>query len=113
VRIVDVGVAGSIGAIGDAAQLVTARVREGTGNIACGPAMSEPELWQALGVGLEQAERAAADGVALVGLGEMGIGSSTAASAMTAALTRTAAARVTGRGASSLPTAAAPSPAHA
>ena len=62
------------------------------------PAMSEAELLEALEAGVEIAAMAAADGVRLLGLGEMGIGNTTAASAMTAALTGRTASRVTGRG---------------
>jgi len=98
VRVIDVGVNGRTAADGSCAGLVDAKVRSGSGNIACEPAMSEQELWQALGIGLEHAERAADEGVAVLGLGEMGIGNSTAASALTAALTGRTPADVTGRG---------------
>jgi nicotinate-nucleotide--dimethylbenzimidazole phosphoribosyltransferase len=49
-------------------------------------------------VGLEMGRDAIAAGVDMIGLGEMGIGNSTAASAVTAALTGLPVASVTGRG---------------
>jgi nicotinate-nucleotide--dimethylbenzimidazole phosphoribosyltransferase len=98
VWVVDVGVAGSITVGAGRARLVRRRVREGTRNIAREPAMTEEEMLAAIGAGIEQAEQAAAEGVALLGLGEMGIGNTTAASAVTAALTGQAPSRVTGRG---------------
>lgn len=98
VRVIDVGVHGPLVADGPGAEIVRARVRDGSGNIAREPAMSEPELWEAVAVGLDQADRAAAEGVDLLGIGEMGIGNSTPASALTAALTGLETARVTGRG---------------
>lgn len=78
--------------------LIGARVRCGTGNIAREAAMTEEEMLAALHVGIELGQRAAREGVALVGLGEMGIGNTTAASAVTAALTGLAPALITGRG---------------
>ncbi|HEY7699589.1 MAG TPA: nicotinate-nucleotide--dimethylbenzimidazole phosphoribosyltransferase, partial [Vicinamibacteria bacterium] len=52
----------------------------------------------ALERGRAEARRARAEGVALLGLGEMGIGNTTSASAVTAALTGLPPARVTGPG---------------
>lgn len=85
-RVVDAGVVGGEG------------VRDGTANFVRGPAMTEDDLRAALALGLAAAEEAARDGVLIVGLGEMGIGNTTAASAVTAALTGWPPARVTGRG---------------
>ncbi|MGH9307959.1 MAG: nicotinate-nucleotide--dimethylbenzimidazole phosphoribosyltransferase [Vicinamibacterales bacterium] len=98
VCVVDVGVAGEIDAAGHAASFVSSRVRPGTRNMVHEPAMSAHELASAVGVGLEIADAAARDGVAVLVCGEMGIGNSTAASAMTAAFTRAAASEVTGPG---------------
>jgi len=98
VCVVDVGVSGPLGVIGDKTKFVSRRVREGTANMTQGAAMSQDEMLQALVIGIEQADRAAGDGVALFGLGEMGIGNTTAASAITATLTGLAPAQVTGRG---------------
>jgi nicotinate-nucleotide--dimethylbenzimidazole phosphoribosyltransferase len=61
-------------------------------------AMSEAELASALAVGAALGDAAAAQGVALLAIGEMGIGNTTAASAITAVLTRAPTEHVTGRG---------------
>jgi nicotinate-nucleotide--dimethylbenzimidazole phosphoribosyltransferase len=98
VWVVDVGVARPLTLGSDRARLVPRRVRNGTRNFAEGPAMSEEEMVAAISAGIEQAEQAAQDGVAVLGLGEMGIGNTTAASAVTAALTGLPPSRVTGRG---------------
>jgi nicotinate-nucleotide--dimethylbenzimidazole phosphoribosyltransferase len=98
VCIVDVGVAGDIDASGHAAAFVSRRVRPGTRNMTRESAMSEDELASALGVGLDIADDAAKDGVAVIAFGEMGIGNTTAASAMTAAFLAAPAAEVTGPG---------------
>jgi nicotinate-nucleotide--dimethylbenzimidazole phosphoribosyltransferase len=78
--------------------VVDVGVGRGTRNLAREPAMTEGEMHAALERGREEARRARAEGVALLGLGEMGIGNTTAASAMTAALTGLAPSRVTGPG---------------
>jgi nicotinate-nucleotide--dimethylbenzimidazole phosphoribosyltransferase len=98
VCVVDVGVAGDIDVSGQAAAFVSRRVRAGTRNMTKGPAMSEDELGSALGVGLDIAEGAAGDGVAMIACGDMGIGNTTAASAMTAAILGVPADEVTGSG---------------
>jgi nicotinate-nucleotide--dimethylbenzimidazole phosphoribosyltransferase len=98
VYVVDVGVAGEIDRPGDAATFVSHRVRPGTRNIAREPAMSYPELKSAIDAGLDIADRAARDGVAVLACGDMGIGNTTAASAMTAAFTGASVLQVTGRG---------------
>lgn len=79
-------------------RLIRGRVRAGSRDFTREPAMTEAELAAALAVGEAAAERAAAAGSTLVGLGEMGIGNTTAAAAMTAALTGLPAARVVGPG---------------
>ena len=98
VSVVDVGVAGDIDTGGSSASFISRRIRPGTHNMTQGPAMSHDELASAIEVGLEIADAAARDGVAVLACGDMGIGNTTAASAMTAALTRASAADVTGRG---------------
>lgn len=98
VCVVDVGVAGDIDTSGAAATFVSRRVQPGTRNMAHEPAMSHDELRSALDVGLDIADAAARDGVAVLACGDMGIGNTTAASAMTAAFTRASASEVTGPG---------------
>src|SRR5258708_8062775 len=63
------------------------------------PAMPEKEMLQALQVGLLLAAGAHEKGQVLIAVGEMGIGNTTSASAITAVLTRQAPAAVTGKGA--------------
>jgi len=79
-------------------RFVDARIRAGTADMTQGPAMTRDEALRAIIVGLEIVDELVADGVDLVGVGEMGIGNTTAASALTAAFTGVAAERVTGRG---------------
>jgi len=79
-------------------RLLTRRVRPGTADLSFGPAMASEEALAAIDVGLDVALELAAEGVSLVGLGEMGIGNTTAASAIVAALTGRPPADVTGRG---------------
>jgi nicotinate-nucleotide--dimethylbenzimidazole phosphoribosyltransferase len=74
------------------------RVRPGTANSTRGPAMSEEEMCRAVVAGIELAEALAAEGVGLLALGEMGIGNTTAASALSAALLRCSPNAVCGRG---------------
>jgi nicotinate-nucleotide--dimethylbenzimidazole phosphoribosyltransferase len=64
------------------------RVRPGTANATLGPAMTDAEMRRAVASGIGIADGLARDGVGIVALGEMGIGNTTAASALTAALLR-------------------------
>jgi nicotinate-nucleotide--dimethylbenzimidazole phosphoribosyltransferase len=73
------------------------RVAPGTRNMVREPAMTPDEVLAAIVVGIEQGLDVA-EHVDMIGLGEMGIGNSTAAAAITAALTGLPAADVTGRG---------------
>ncbi|GMR21727.1 MAG: nicotinate-nucleotide--dimethylbenzimidazole phosphoribosyltransferase [Acidobacteriota bacterium] len=96
VIVVDVGTL-EPGSSGDDAVEYRARsVRRGTRNMVREPAMTKSELDEALEVGMSEAKLL--DNTVLVGLGEMGIGNTTAASAMTAALTGLPVTRVTGPG---------------
>jgi len=74
------------------------KVRMGTANMAQGPAMSRDEAVRAIEIGIELVEEELANGLDIIATGEMGIGNTTAASAVIAALTGEPAARVTGRG---------------
>jgi len=79
-------------------RLVHHRIRPGTADLSVGPAMTREEASAAIDVGLDMAGQLASKGVRLVGLGEMGIGNTTAASAIVAALTGLPPLEVTGRG---------------
>ena len=74
------------------------KVRRGSRNMVKEPAMSEEELHAALRVGADLADLAHRKGHRLVAVGEMGIGNTTAASAITALLTGESALSVTGTG---------------
>ena len=74
-------------------------VARGTANFLHGPAMSGAQAMQALIAGRRAiADHLAPAGIRVVVLGEMGIGNTTSASALTAVLTGREAAAVTGRG---------------
>lgn len=74
------------------------RVGAGTRNLARGPAMTREQAMLAVETGAALADEVLGDGADLIGLGEMGIGNTTAASAVTAAVTGAPAELVTGRG---------------
>src|SRR3984893_644527 len=94
VTVVDIGVASDEPR---AAGVGGRRVARGTRNMVREPAMTPDEVLAAIVVGIEQGLDAA-ERVDMIGLGEMGIGNSTAAAAITAALTGLPPATVTGRG---------------
>ena len=97
--VVDAGIAGDTQvARMDAAGLIRAPLGRGTADMTAGPAMSRAMAMRAIGVGLEVASALERDRIELVGIGEMGIGNTTAASAITSAMTGLPPARVTGRG---------------
>lgn len=74
------------------------RIKRGTESFVTAPAMLPDECAAALEVGREQARLAAADSIDALGIGEMGIGNSTSAAALCAALLPADAASVTGLG---------------
>jgi nicotinate-nucleotide--dimethylbenzimidazole phosphoribosyltransferase len=94
-RIIDVGVDADFQNNPD---LLHKKIARGTRNMLHEPAMTDEQLAQALAVGAEIASAAAASGRTMITVGEMGIGNTTAASAITCALTGTTAAIATGRG---------------
>ena len=63
-----------------------------------GPAMTSAQAWQAVEAGIALVDEERGRGVDLVATGEMGIGNTTAASALVAALTGAPPDRVTGPG---------------
>jgi|SRR4051812_8038734 len=102
VSVVDAGVAGDVPAVATgatgAASLIRAAIRAGTDDMTEGPAMSRDEAVRSIGVGLDVAAVLEREGIELVGIGEMGIGNTTAASAIASAMTGVPPERVTGRG---------------
>ena len=95
VRIVDAGVDADLT---DREGLIHAKAVRGTANFTVGPAMTRAEAETCVAAGIELARVAASDGIHLLGIGEMGIGNTTAASAITAVLFGRDPESVTGRG---------------
>ena len=81
------------------ARIVQRCVRRGTADMTRGPAMSREEAVQAVLTGVETARELCAGGVRLLATGEMGIGNTTTAAAVTAVLLGRRVEEVTGRGA--------------
>jgi nicotinate-nucleotide--dimethylbenzimidazole phosphoribosyltransferase len=99
VRVADLGVANRAAFAGLSGRLQDHPVGPGTMNFLEGPAMSPDDAFRAFRVGLDLGDRwAGQDGFRVVALGEMGIGNTTTAAALIAALTGTAADAVVGRG---------------
>jgi nicotinate-nucleotide--dimethylbenzimidazole phosphoribosyltransferase len=94
VVVVDMGVLTPVVADG----IEAARLGCGTADFTREPAMSRQQLLAAITTGSQLARRLRAQGVTVVGLGEMGIGNTSSASALTAALTGAAVEEVTGLG---------------
>jgi nicotinate-nucleotide--dimethylbenzimidazole phosphoribosyltransferase len=94
VIVVDTGVAIAV----EDPKILSRRVKAGTANMAKGPAMSREEALAALVVGIETANDLADTGYQLLATGEMGIGNTTASSAVVAVLLGLTAQEVTGRG---------------
>lgn len=74
------------------------KIRRGTGNMRHGPAMSRTEVAQAIKIGIQMANELADQGIQVIGLGEMGIGNTTASSAMVHVFTGEPINVVVGRG---------------
>jgi nicotinate-nucleotide--dimethylbenzimidazole phosphoribosyltransferase len=79
-------------------ELIRQKIGPGTRNLARGPAMTREEAVSAITGGIEIVDRECSRGLDLVGTGDMGIGNTTASSAIVATLTGRAVADVTGRG---------------
>lgn len=94
VVVVDVGVASPLAH----PALIARNIARGTANMAHGPAMTRAQALAAIEVGLDVLAEQVALGLDLVATGDMGIGNTTASSAITAALTGAPVASVTGRG---------------
>jgi len=93
--VVDVGVATEFAS---SLPIAHRKVAFGTAYFAKGPAMTPDQALAAIDVGLDVSASEAERGLDVVCLGEMGIGNSTAASAVVAAVTGLPVRQVTGRG---------------
>ena len=94
VRVVDIGV----GAPLEHADLVSRKIRPGTANMAVGPAMTREDAVSALEVGIDVCLEEISRGASYLAVGDMGIGNTTSASAITACITGLDPGEVTGRG---------------
>jgi nicotinate-nucleotide--dimethylbenzimidazole phosphoribosyltransferase len=93
---VDMGV---IGGFEPHPSLLCRMIDFGTRNMAQGPAMSRQQALDALEAGIDVVEAQVGQGLDIMGTGEMGIGNTTSASAIGAAITGRPAAELTGMGA--------------
>lgn len=94
-RLYDIGVARDISHLPG---VRIEKVAMGTENMARGAAMTREQAAQAVLIGVDAARDAIADGATILGTGEMGIGNTTAASALTSAFTGAEPALVVGPG---------------
>ncbi len=109
VLVVDMGVAGNVEdtktiktSKGDAgktsANLITIKVAPGTKNMAIGPAMTDEQAIASIEAGVSISEEMISAGYGIIGTGDMGIGNTTASSAIAACLCGVDAKFVTGYG---------------
>ena len=93
--VVDAGLAA---ALPEHPQLRVVGLGKGTGDISVGPAMSREQAEASVAAGVELALETARAGANAIGTGEMGIGNTTASSAIVAAMTERPPEETTGRG---------------
>jgi nicotinate-nucleotide--dimethylbenzimidazole phosphoribosyltransferase len=96
VVVVDIGVASDIKTD---SRLVVKKINYGTKNMAKGAAMTKAEAIKSIEVGIEVFNEEFRRGIDIAGTGEMGIGNTTASSAITAVFTKAPIEDITGRGA--------------
>jgi len=90
----DIGIAGPL----DPPALMADRVKNGTDNIAHGPAMSREEALKAILTGARVAAKAIESGINLLATGEVGIGNTTPSAALISVFTGYSVEEVTGSG---------------
>ncbi|GAB1409576.1 nicotinate-nucleotide--dimethylbenzimidazole phosphoribosyltransferase [Desulfovibrionales bacterium] len=79
-KVVDTGCVG--GAFREHPSLIQCKIAPGTADVSTGPAMTRAQCLQALENGISLAEQATQEGIVTLGTGEMGIGNTTAATAL-------------------------------
>ncbi len=94
VEVVDVGIKCTY----ECEKILNKKIRLGTNNISKSAAMTRDECITAIGIGIELAKKAKAEGIQILGTGEMGIGNTTTSTAVLCALTKTQPDLITGRG---------------
>lgn len=92
--VIDMGVASSV----DIPGLIAHKIKNGTDNIAKGPAMSIEDATKAIEAGIALAETAADEGINLIGTGDMGIANTTPSTALYSAYLNIPVEDITGRG---------------
>ena len=97
VVVVDMGVAGDLSDITKAGKIVSKRIAGGTANMAKGPAMTREQAVAAIEAGVSVAMELA-ETTDIFGTGDMGIGNTTASTAIVSTLTDASVAELTGRG---------------
>jgi len=95
VMVVDIGIAGKTSSY---MGIIHKKIAQGTQNMCKRPALTPDQAIQAIETGIEIVKDENNKGLDIVGTGEMGIGNTTASSAICAAITGKTAADVTGRG---------------
>jgi nicotinate-nucleotide--dimethylbenzimidazole phosphoribosyltransferase len=93
-NVVDIGIDGMV----EHSNLFNRKIKNGTSNATEKPAMTLHEAVKAIETGIEFAERAKSDKIDIIATGEMGIGNTTAASALFAALLPCNVKDITGKG---------------
>lgn len=93
---VDIGVKGEIP---DDAGVIKRKIKNGTDNMTKGPAMTREEAIKSLEVGIEIVNQEIKKGINLLGTGEMGIGNTTASTAVLSVLGNCDPLEITGSGA--------------
>lgn len=96
VCVVDIGVAADFDAT--LPGLLRRKVARGTRNMAAGPAMTRSQAKAAIACGMEVLADVAAQGVDVIGTGDMGIGNTTSSAAIVAVMAGLPVDKVTGRG---------------
>jgi nicotinate-nucleotide--dimethylbenzimidazole phosphoribosyltransferase len=95
VAVVDMGVATDLK---PDPQLISRKFGYGTGNMCLGPAMTSEQALKTIETGIDIINSEADRGLDIVGTGDMGIGNTTASSAICAVITGKPVSEVTGRG---------------
>jgi nicotinate-nucleotide--dimethylbenzimidazole phosphoribosyltransferase len=98
VLVVDMGVAADLSDLVKKGKILSYKVGNGTLNMARGPAMTREQAEKVLEAGIDIVGKLVGEGVELLATGDMGIGNTTASSAILAAFSGHPVNEVTGRG---------------
>ncbi|HUJ76776.1 MAG TPA: nicotinate-nucleotide--dimethylbenzimidazole phosphoribosyltransferase, partial [bacterium] len=98
VRVVDMGCRADFSDLVAQGKVVDAKVAPGTANMRTGPAMTRSQALLCIQRGREIARGLAAEGVRMLGTGDMGIGNTTPSTAIAVAATGEPASKLAGRG---------------